>query len=256
MSKTKSITIRKSTDVDLRTILKWLKEEEDSNGHSFYCNREIIKRAHQGGGLTVLIGKQGEKAIAFALGDRTIDIIAVKESKRGLGYGELLFNYMEVIFREKGVNVLEIECTPETSVPFWERMNFTLYQDEHRFHGQPDKKFAFKVLGRENYVPSDWQSAGVEISFHHEGALYDESFGNPIKVFKPLAGRKNNTVRLVDRVIFRAASAERDAVVVVKVDGKEIYKDKAKYPEAAACGVLKDSYGAFFVDEVTTGIKR
>ena len=75
----------------------------------------------------------------------------------------------------------------------------------------------------------------------------------PLMETSPRAVRVDaSTITLAKRVIFFPRSSlmyGKDAVISIQVNGREIYKDKAKYTDAKNLGVQGDNF-AFFIDKL------
>ena len=129
--------ICKSNDNYLEQILAWLKKEsEENDGAGFYCNRNIICKAHTDGSLIVMI-ISGE-VVAFSVVDQeSWDILEVRPEYRRQGYGRKLAQHCINQFRKNGVCVLKIECV-QNSNSFWEKMGLTICE--------PDQDYAYLVF--------------------------------------------------------------------------------------------------------------
>jgi len=118
------------TKEHLQEILKWLKEEKQSTGEGFYCNRRVISKAFHEGRFHCLFGS--ELAVAFIVLDiygneSEISILEVHPAHRGCGFGTLLVKHSISYLKERGVNIVDVECTPPQSESFWRGRGFTDY---------------------------------------------------------------------------------------------------------------------------------
>lgn len=114
--------IRKATADDLETIRGWLQQEKDDGYDSFICNISMIQDGQREGWLTVLVE---EIPIAFALGDQSLSIFAVKRDRRGGKVGTKLAQHCFQDACERDVIGFKGECSPISSLPFWLRMGCT-----------------------------------------------------------------------------------------------------------------------------------
>lgn len=238
--------IRKSTDADLSEILRWL-SDEDARGVEgcFHCNRKSISGAHQDGELYVAAETSENKAVAFILGGkRGPDILAVREEWRRRGVGRQLAEFWLREAKQRDLCVLEIECEPRTSIPFWQAMGFELYADNH----------AFKIIEKTFDLPDDTQEIAVVIRVFPERVKWERGV-EPLMEVSPRAVRlPGGKIALAERVTFfnrgGQSSSVRDPVVEIEVEGALIYRDKAKYDKAKALGVRGDSF-AFCIDSLS-----
>jgi hypothetical protein len=237
--------IRLATDADMAEVERWLKQEDEKEVPGcFYCNWEVIERGHEQGQVYVLPDAKTNKPIGFLLNGRfRPDILAVKADRRGEGHGAVLAKFMIDLWRRKeDACVIEIECAPWTSATFWQRMGFTLYR-EHR---------AYMLLPTQFDVPAGAPEVPVRITFFPEQVKYGTDIA-PLMVATPRAIRMaDGMIRLAERVFLFEdlyPGDHRDIVVAIDVDGREVYRDKAKYPEASDIGVQRHDHG-WVVDEI------
>lgn len=242
--KAPAATIRKATDSDLTKVLRWSKQDEDNGHDSFYCNRRVIRSCHADGELYVLTDPATDRPIAFLCNGRYEPyILAVRANRRREGYGTTIAQFMIDLWRQKTeACVIDIECAPWTSIRFWQRMGFTPFGN-HR---------AYMVLPRVFDLPAGAPEVSVKISFYPEQVKYREGI-EPLKVQTPRAVRTpNGTVKLAERVFVFKDMYEgdnRDIVVKVEIDGREIYRDKAKYEDARDLGF--NQFGSdWYIDEI------
>lgn len=234
--------IRKATDADLGEAGRWLKAEYEDAGEGFWCNWNIIEKGQNEGDLYVLVDESTDLPIALLLnGSIGPDILSVRADCRGRGAGRGLAEFAIELFREQDACVIEIECAPRTSIPFWRRMGFTPYAGN----------CAYMILDKGYRLPPDAPAADDRIAFYPEPARRRKDV-EPLMVATPRAVRESAiSLGLAERVVLFTGtrSDAADLVVSITVDGAELYRDKAKYPEAEALGVVRDSY-AFYIDEI------
>jgi len=122
--------MRKATLADLAAIKKWLRAERRRTGEGFYCNWNCITRSFEYGELFVLPATRlGHSIVGFiCMGDEGPDIVEVQPSKRGMGYGRQIAEWMIARAKRRGKRLIELQCAPFTSLPFWEAMGFTYFK--------------------------------------------------------------------------------------------------------------------------------
>ena len=147
------------------------------------------------------------------------------------------------------LNVLKGECSPPSSLPFWQKQGFERYHDATG-NGRITVR---KVLQREHDVPARLPKVKVDISFFPEEVLYRQNI-SPLEVIHLVGGEDSNgAIKLPRRVIGLADDEyeNRDLVVKIVVGGVDRCFCKLKYCEAKAVGVLYQSKdNTFYIDEV------
>ncbi|WP_315923219.1 GNAT family N-acetyltransferase [Mesorhizobium sp. SP-1A] len=223
--------------------MDWLKAERDETGEGFYCNRSVIKDAHDDGEMVALI--ENDVPVAFiAYGLTRNGILEVRPDRRGLGYGKALAQ--AALQREIDDDrrcILDIECAPETSIPFWEKFGFRIYAE----------RYAYKVLPKTLELPGSGVGVDVTISLYRDPDQHYPSTSTPHAVFKPKAIRtENGDIYLSHRVVFEniADPSRRDPVGRITVDGRDVFFNKVKYEEAYQLGIRRDRDSNFFVDRL------
>jgi len=242
------MTITVSTDDDLAAILDWLKAEYDreNTGSGFWCNRNILQEDHAAGELLVL--REAGEAVAFQTGRLlTPGILEVRPDLRKRGYGKLLADYCIAEARSKDICFLHIECNPQTSIPFWQKMGFTLFSDHHNRYGYQYPQ-AYMLLQKKFELTASCSETTVLIQFYADGAQHrpeEPAFSE----FRPRACRQvDGKILLEDRVIGFNPDHAIDLVAKVTVDGSVIFFDRAKY--GADHGVQQRS-PVFYIDVIT-----
>lgn len=239
--------IRYSTDEDLHEILKWLEDQENNDvDATFYCNRNLTIEEHEEGKLIVYLDQKTNLAVAYQWGGLLQPgITEVRKEHRGQGIGKSLVKFRIKEARAKRKAILKIQCTPISSIPFWEHMGFTLSGRDNE---------AYMLLNYKNKLPSDATPCSVKICFFHEERKWKHST-LPVKIFNPEAFKvdKENTIYLAERVSYYDTSNhfDHDPVISIIVDDQELYLDKAKYKEARDLGVKRD-HPAFYLDKIKT----
>lgn len=233
-----SLSFRLANDHDVEAIYSWLLEHERRHVHgSFLCNWKLTQRAHDDHQL--FVATLEDEPIAYIWGD--FGILEVREDFRKKGVGKGLVEYAMQRAISSGKIAVSIECQPESSIPFWEKMGL-------EFHNENEASFVFeKPLD----IPADGSPINVEIMFYPEQAKWTPET-SPIKSYSPVAVLDNQgTIHLKKRVAAYVESKNYsgDAMIKICVDGEPVYFDKAKYSEARAIGVAYNS-GAFYIDKV------
>lgn len=125
-------TIPRKQDID--DVLLWLKDERDSNGISFYNNRNVIENSFERGNSIVL--KHGSKNVGIVIwhgydeceGMRVdIDIFVIHPHFRRQGYGGLYYKAVSDFFRSGGFQAVKLFCEPRTSESFWIKMGLVKF---------------------------------------------------------------------------------------------------------------------------------
>jgi len=243
-------SIRHSTRDDLEAIRAWLLEEESNNvPGNFLCNWSVIERAQADDELLVYVDGHTGIPVGFQLG-RLVrpGILQVRNACRHKGIGRKLVERCLAMARKRNECLLYIECKPSTSIPFWERMGFTLLESID------GKNYAYQVLGKPLPLPEQGADVEVSISFYPESRRW-ESDTQPYVTYSP-AGRITTcgSVHLKQRVLFheRVYRSSRDVVIGVQVDGKLLYEDKAKCEQSHVIGVRSCTNG-FYLDTIHIG---
>jgi GNAT superfamily N-acetyltransferase len=239
-----AVDIRKADQRDLDEVTRWLKEEEEMGVDGFFCNLNVIEDAYSQGDLYVLLDAPATGPVAFvADASRGPDILEVRHDRRGAGLGRKLAEFIIEQARLRDRCALDIECAPATSIPFWKRMGFQMY----------GRNRAYLLLEKRHELPDGASEAAVTITFFPEDAKWSEDV-LPLAQHSPKAVWLNaSRIKLAERVFLFTATmvpSFKDPVVAIDVDGKQLYKDKAKYQDAQRLGVRRDING-FFIDELT-----
>jgi len=233
-----SLSFRLATDHDVETIYSWLLEHDRRDVHgSFLCNWNLTQRVHDEHQL--FVATLEDEPVAYIWED--FGILEVREGFRKMGVGKQLVEYAMQRAISSGRVAVSIECKPESSIPFWEKVGF-------EFHNEKEASFVF---GKSLDIPADGTPVNVEIRFYPEQVKWAPETA-PIKSYFPTAVLDNRgIIHLRNRVAAYVESENYngDAMIKICVDGEPVYFDKAKYSEARAIGVTYDS-GAFYIDKV------
>lgn len=236
-----------ATKRDLTDVLSWLKREYLEDDVGFWSNREIIKRSFEDEALWVI--HENGSAVAFQVGDYATEILCVRKDRQRCGFGTALFKSSHARAMQDNLNALAGECSPQSSLPFWQKHGFERYHDPSGY----GKITVRKVLKREYDVPAELPEVEVIISYYPEAVLYRPNV-SPLEVYHLVGGLdRNGVIKIPQRVIGLANDEpkKRDLVVRIVVNGDERCFCKAKDSEAKAVGVLRQSKdNTFYIDEI------
>jgi len=245
-AKTTNQVIRHSTNRDIREIKKWLFCDAQSTEGTFRCNWNLIEKSHKNGDLIVYVESKSDTAVAYQFGSLCCPgILEVRRDMRRKGIGRKLVEYRIAEAYASDECLLHIQCTPATSIPFWQRIGFTLIKSKS------GEQFAYRILEKKHIVPANGKTVNVKIRFFPEDKKWDRKI-RAYSVAKPPAVRTSDgVIHLNERVsLFNLLHPDcRDVVVEIKVAGQCWYCNKAKYPEAEQIGV-KSCLNGFFIDQL------
>lgn len=108
-------------------VEKWLIEEQTKTGEGFYCNWRVIEGAINDSSFGT-ISSEG-KVVGFVVWTEwlftgRIDIMEIKPSHRGKGFGKLLTDQLLKHFVSKDIMVVDLQCSPAESEPVWRKLGF------------------------------------------------------------------------------------------------------------------------------------
>lgn len=241
-------SIRRSTHADIGAIHAWLVDERSQGVHgNFLCNWPAIERAHREGELLVYIDGETGLPLAFLLGGlvRQESILQVRQTYRGTGIGRSMVERSVALATKHDQCLLYIECKPSTSIPFWQRMGFTIIESVN------GKNYAYRIVDNPLQLPEQGVDVKVVIRFFPDSRKWQPQT-KPYTAHSPQARRTpDGTIYLAQRVLFHeeAFLDVRDVVVEIEVDGNRRFLDKARYEEAQRIGVTRCTNG-FYVDRV------
>ena len=240
--------VEPATEKDLQAILEWLRQEFEDDGEGFWTNRRIICRSLEHGELWVI--REDGEPVAFQVGDYAADIVSVRKDRRRLGFGKTLFEASLQRAIRDNVNVLSGECSPPSSLPFWQEMGFERYGASQAMSAI----LVRRVLHRRHHVAADLPEAEVVVRVFREGVLYGPDVA-PIAVHRLVGGvLDDGTIQLPCRIVAVSSDipAGEDLVLQIVVNGQQRYFSKAKYSKAGAAGIRHDRIGgSFYLDAVT-----
>jgi GNAT superfamily N-acetyltransferase len=239
--------LRAATRQDLEEVMVWLKNEDRNEGTGFWCNRNVIQDAFIEGTLDVAV-VDGHPGAFLAYGLTYSGILETGPQFRGRGLAKQLVARALTIAREHdGRCVLEFQCAPETSAPFWQHMGFKIFEQHGNTYGQ-------MTLERSLPVPAG-EMVSVLIERHWDPSQHSPSV-HPASVVQPSAVRlPSGEIALGQRVIFPDgtpgfSSDRRDPVARIIVEGRQVFFDKVKREEALTLGMQQDRGGVFYLDRL------
>lgn len=103
-------------------------KESKGSEEGFYCNLNTILSSYDLRQIAILI--YNDQVIGFATWDinsiqiACIQIMEIKPVHRGKGYGEWFILRLFDYFIATGIVVVDVQCKPETSNPFWKKLGF------------------------------------------------------------------------------------------------------------------------------------
>lgn len=234
---------------DIDELLRWLEAEYISTGEGHWSNRDLIQEAYVEQQLTVIT--HADAVVGFAAGRFGLDLISVKSANQRRGIGRMLVEYLINRARDQDIPVLRVQCAPSSSLPFWERMGFELYGQATNDEKSPLVRM---ILAKDLQLPVHGTPAHAEIAYLSELALHQPiARHRPITCYRPPALIANDgVIHLGQRCIGPdLIDTANDLVLRITIDGKLLYLDKAKYPEAKALGVrIHCVTGDYYLDRV------
>ncbi len=129
-------------DKQIREIEKWLIEERRKTGEGFYCNWNFIKSSFDKNELATI--SLNNKTLGFSTWCFTtnktarIEITEIKPTHRKKGFGKKLITQILNFLKDKGVYVIDLQCSPDTSEPIWKLLGFVEFPD-------PPEKYNFNI---------------------------------------------------------------------------------------------------------------
>lgn len=209
--------VREASKFDLDEIERWLSFEYNKYNEGFWCNWSVIKDCFKRKLLFVCV--KNNVPIGFIAGTLSNPLILnVKIGHRSNGVGKKLFKYILKKAEKNRVSVIKVDCKPSESIGFWKKMGFKIKDG-----------CGYRILEYINRINLG-QESEVFINSYHEEKLYNVN-SEPINTQKVL-GRldENKTISFKKRVTLlnTGLSVGEDLVVMIKVNGSEIYCDKAK----------------------------
>lgn len=245
----RSLLIRWSTDEDVHQIRRWL-EEEDRLGidGNFLCNWNLTVESHQEGKLLVLVDETDGTTLAYQWGQLLQSgILQVRDRFRSKGLGMLVVEHCVELALQQDEMVLQVECKPSSSIPFWKKMGFTIFGGEY---GRNAK--GYRILSKSMRLPLDGSPKDVSINIYPEERCWREDVAPILSASPDAVLGDDGKLYLAERVSCSDMFEGRryDPVVEILMDGELICRDKVRYKGALNHGVRQCRNG-FYVDTVT-----
>jgi predicted GNAT family acetyltransferase len=120
-------------------IREWLIEENENSGEGFLCNWSVISKAFNENRVITFTEK--DFPIGFLVYRKSelilnIVIAEIKPSHRRKGIGKLLINETFEKFKNKGILVSELSCSPASSERIWLKLGFINFPESNRWNGE------------------------------------------------------------------------------------------------------------------------
>lgn len=241
--------VRVATEDDMAAIHGWLlRQDRDGVEGSFLCNWNLTLECQRTGELIVFIDPASQVPVAYQWGALLEPgILEVRADKRGTGIGRVMVEHRLADVRERNEDILFIQCTPSSSVPFWTRMGFRLVEATSDMSGRGDVKFAYRIMPRP--LPLAVHGDAVQVEVQWFGPERKWAPDAPVLATSAPAAVRSpaGDIHFAERVHGLGRTAGGDLVVRIAVQGNEIYCDKAKYEEAQALGLQRCRNG-FYLD--------
>ncbi len=238
-----SLEIRSLSEGERLLILDWLEREEAGPGKGFAAQKDLLARAQDAGELWGLF--EDADPVAFLAGElRKGGVLRVRADRRRRGYGRRLVRHrIEALRADDSCCLLDIACDPAESIPFWQKMGFTLYGGS----------YAFKRLERRFDLPKGAEPIAVRIRSFPDFVLRTGEVVDPLDEFRPDAViLPDGNIQLAERVIFFAGPLNRryDLVVKIEAGGRERLFDRVTSDAAYAVGVSEDEHANHFLERI------
>lgn len=235
--------VRSAVDSDIPVIESWLKQY--SGVDTLAMNWNITLKIYSEKGMLVYEDAATKEAVAYFWGslNSTSSILEVRPDHRGNGIGQALVSYLLNMAVNAGEGLLRIECAPESSEEFWRAMGFDIERHRHQLFGK-------RILPIPRPLPLPADPIEVIVRFFPEQAMHKEASVRAFVEYHPVAVKdQNGTVWLNEKLAY-FDSPEQDLVIELTLDGKTVYRNKAKYKEAEALGVIKCDNG-YAIEKIT-----
>ena len=192
----------------------------------------------------VFVESASNKAIAYQWGSLTSPgILEVRADMRGRGIGKCLVEYRIKHAHKKGICILRIQCKPATSIPFWEKMGFTL--------SNKGTNYAYRILEYQLALPEEGVEVDIKVLSYPKSRQWDENTLPIHETSQKGIMQNDETIYLPKRVCIPSFLDvwNDDVVVEVIINGRSVYADKAKYEEAHRLGIEHTRNG-YLIDRI------
>ena len=242
--------VRPARAEDLVVIHEWLQQQQAAGVEgTFLCNWSITKEVFEEGRLEVFDDDAAGGVVAYQFGGLIRNgILEVKADQRVRGVGTAFVRHMLAQAYAENEDILVVECSPTTSVPFWKQMGFTVLETAAN-----EKLHATRILRRRWDMAAGEDSCNVDIAIYPECKQWD--LQTQWLQRRTLVGTTaEGVVHLPERVHWRSSWAdsrdEHNAVLSIEVDGRQVYVGKIRSAKAADLGVRECGNG-YFLDAVS-----
>jgi GNAT superfamily N-acetyltransferase len=237
------------TKENLDDVLGWLEREFTEGVNDFWHNRRMLPEALYNDSFYVI--REGAEAVAFQLGRYSPSIANVRSDRQGQGFGTALLEASVARARHDNVNILNVECSPRTSLTFWEKHGFERYGDLTDW----GKLTARRILHRSHDLPEDQPRVRGRIEFYPERVIYSrDEHVEPIAIHDLLGARLPDGAVMLERRVICSDETDRDGgdlAIKIVVDGAVRYIGKTKYDTAEEAGVVRHWVGgAYYLDVI------
>lgn len=216
------------TDKQVGEIEKWLIAERLKTGNGFYCNWNIIKSSFIKNELATI--SSNNETIGFAtwrlITEKTarIELAEIHQGHRRKGIGKILITTLLNFLRDKGMHVVDLQCSPSSSEPIWKRLGFVEFPDppqKYKFNSSANKKL-YSIL-TEHLQTSSIQHADETIELWNDEPYMTNDSTPPIYVWN--VHFIEGTRKLLKPIVHPAHCEWR---LRWKINGKTIKDDKIK----------------------------
>lgn len=234
---------RAASERDLMRILEWPEGAQTRSRTGFYGKKQELERAQAAGALWGLF--ENADPLAFlAWGLRKDGFLEVRPDRRRQGLGRALVqHHIDALTADGDCCLLDITCEPAESIPFWRKLDFTLYGGSS----------AFRRLPRSLDLPPGAEAVEVRITSFPDFVLRTGEMIEPLEEFRPAAALLlDGNIQLAERVIFFAGFLNRRYDLVVKIEAGErvLLFDRVASDAAYAVGVREDRYWNHYLDRI------
>lgn len=244
--------IRLATQFDFDFISRWLKEEFCKNGEGFWNNLSIIESHFKEGQLFVYI--HNNVAVGFITGPIDgPDILNVKKGYKRKGIGRKLFKYILLEVIRRRISVIKIECNPESSINFWKKMGFLIEKAYGRTLGYKIIEYKNNANKRKRFT--------LNIKTYSE-EIYINNDAEPLFSYNLLAFLQNDNKLVFQKRLFLKKSEllnkiGKDLIISIEINGKKLFFDKAKRPQAEKIGIKESEHGyGYYIDYLSLKINE
>jgi hypothetical protein len=235
-----------STNKALSAIKSWLiQENAEGIDGNFWCNKDVIFNAHKRRRLLVICDLSLNPLGFLAHTNwANIDILEIKNEYRKRGIGTSLVKYFFLSSKRRRQWIINIECKPQSSVPFWEKQGFQVSDCGGQFKG--------KILLTSNrQIKHSDQKLDIEIKVFEEEALRTD---HPSPYFtKKTIGfvHPSGSIQLAERIVFDKHNQGGDTVIELFIKNDQIIREKAKRSVCLSIG-LKSCFHGYYLEEISS----